>query len=173
MFGALALGTACDAIQTLSGSVLEEHDELLLHQLLAGLDAFGEQVVVHRMFPDLDVHVGIACLTFPRKSPAFVAAALSAEHAIGVRHGTFCAHPLVDRLLGPGGGLRVSIGLGTSSEDIDAFLQALPDALSGATRHRYAKTDGQWAPVDDPRRVPHLAGLLDPAAAASPCAPTS
>jgi selenocysteine lyase/cysteine desulfurase len=29
-----------------------------------------------------------------------VAARLSAEHAIGVRHGCFCAHPYLIRLLG-------------------------------------------------------------------------
>src|SRR5439155_27086999 len=32
--------------------------------------------------------------------PALVAARLSAEHAIGVRHGCFCAHPYLIRLLG-------------------------------------------------------------------------
>ena len=32
--------------------------------------------------------------------PALVAARLSAEYAIGVRHGCFCAHPYLLRLLG-------------------------------------------------------------------------
>ena len=37
----------------------------------------------------------------PRRLPrAVLAAILSAEHAIGVRHGCFCAHPLMTRLLG-------------------------------------------------------------------------
>ena len=52
-----------------------------------------------------------------------VAAALSAEHGIGVRDGAFCAHPLVRHLLGAAGcavddgtagqALRASVGLGT------------------------------------------------------------
>jgi selenocysteine lyase/cysteine desulfurase len=76
---------------------------------------------------------------------ALVAARLSAEFGIGVRHGCFCAHPYLVRLLGldPGevdrfreaarrhdrsalpGAVRVSGGLGTTAGDIERFLAAL------------------------------------------------
>ena len=77
-------------------------------------------------------------------SHALVAARLSAEHAIGVRHGCFCAHPYLLRLLGltspevadyhtavlrgdrrrMPGAVRASAGIATTAEDIDRFLDA-------------------------------------------------
>ena len=83
---------------------------------------------------------------------ALVAARLSAEFGIGVRHGCFCAHPYLIRLLGVGrermaaaraavrrgdrsgipGAVRASCGLGTSGDDVDALLDALAALASGA-----------------------------------------
>jgi len=74
-----------------------------------------------------------------------VAARLSAEFAIGVRHGCFCAHPYLIRLLGLGheelerfreaarhhdrhalpGAVRASAGISTTSCDIDRLLDAV------------------------------------------------
>ena len=82
---------------------------------------------------------------------ALVAARLSAEHAIGVRHGCFCAHPYLVRLLGLGpdeiarhwdavrhgdrrampGAIRASAGLSTSIDDIDRLVTAVADIASG------------------------------------------
>ena len=81
-----------------------------------------------------------------------VAARLSAEWGIGVRHGCFCAHPYLLRLLGVGpdgvaearaavqrgdrrgipGAVRASCGLGTSGEDVDVLLAALHTLADGA-----------------------------------------
>jgi selenocysteine lyase/cysteine desulfurase len=76
---------------------------------------------------------------------ALVAARLSAEYAIGVRHGCFCAHPYLLRLLDlppdevtdyrdalrrgdrrriPGA-VRASAGLSTTLDDIDALIEAV------------------------------------------------
>ena len=75
-----------------------------------------------------------------------MAARLSAEFAIGVRHGCFCAHPYVTRLLGVGaaklarhraaaarrhehgslhGAVRASAGISTALGDIDRLLDAV------------------------------------------------
>jgi hypothetical protein len=82
---------------------------------------------------------------------ALVAARLSAEYGIGVRHGCFCAHPYLIRLLGIGdqgvaeareavrrgdrsgipGAVRASCGLGTSTEDVDTLLVALAELAGG------------------------------------------
>ena len=85
-------------------------------------------------------------------SHALVAARLSAEHGIGVRHGCFCAHPYLLRLLGltenevheyrdavlrgdrrniPGA-VRASGSLATSVADVDRFLAAVDDIANGA-----------------------------------------
>jgi selenocysteine lyase/cysteine desulfurase len=82
---------------------------------------------------------------------ALVAARLSAEFGVGVRHGCFCAHPYLIRLLGVGragvdqaraavqrgdrsgipGAIRASCGLGTSDDDVDALLDALRALAAG------------------------------------------
>jgi selenocysteine lyase/cysteine desulfurase len=84
-------------------------------------------------------------------SHALVAARLSAEYAIGVRHGCFCAHPYLLRLLGLSaeeiersraevlagdkrsipGAVRASAGLTTTAEDLDRFLAALTAIAAG------------------------------------------
>ena len=80
-----------------------------------------------------------------RTAHPLVAAVLSAEHAIGVRHGCFCAHLLIARLLGVPdaevarlgrelragarpelpGAVRASLGLGTTEADVDRLVAAL------------------------------------------------
>jgi hypothetical protein len=81
-----------------------------------------------------------------------VAARLSAEYGIGVRHGCFCAHPYLMRLLDLSteevdtyrhsvlagdrthmpGAVRASAGLSTTDDDIDRLLAAVADIASGA-----------------------------------------
>ncbi len=94
----------------------------------------------------------MAAFTVEGMHHALVAARLSAEYGIAVRHGCFCAHPYVVRLLGMGeaevdayrrevlqgdhrgipGAVRASAGLGTSGDDIHALLAALSDLAGGA-----------------------------------------
>jgi cysteine desulfurase / selenocysteine lyase len=82
---------------------------------------------------------------------ALVAARLSAEHGIGVRHGCFCAHPYLTRLLELGpeeiaayraavragdrrlmpGAVRASAGINITDADIDRFLAAVAAIASG------------------------------------------
>ena len=82
---------------------------------------------------------------------ALVAARLSAEFGIGVRHGCFCAHPYLLRLLGLSpaevlayreavlagdrrtipGAVRASAGLSTSSDDVDRLITAVTVIASG------------------------------------------
>ncbi len=54
-----------------------------------------------------------------------VATYLASEHAIGVRDGKFCAHPLMDRVNGGRNALRASFGLASTTEDIDRFVEGL------------------------------------------------
>ena len=91
----------------------------------------------------------VATFVVDGQSHALVAARLSAEHAIGVRHGCFCAHPYLLRLLDLDprrsseyrdavrrgdrrripGAVRASAGLSTTADDVDRFLD-------GARPHR-------------------------------------
>jgi hypothetical protein len=103
---------------------------------------------------------------------ALVAARLSAEYGIAVRHGCFCAHPYVVRLLGldPSdvdtyrtevlggdhrrvpGAVRASAGLGTTGRDIESLLEAVADLAGGAPQpvpYEQDPTTGDFFPVSD------------------------
>jgi selenocysteine lyase/cysteine desulfurase len=143
--GVLALGVACDTLAALGMAAVAEHERALAAHLRAGL-ATVPCLRTLALWPGAGVdRVGLASFTLPGLRHPLLAAALSAEHAIGVRHGCFCAHPLLAHLLGvppaevqrlrdelaagrhPAlpGAVRASFGLGTTREDIDRLIAAL------------------------------------------------
>ncbi len=95
--------------------------------------------------------MGVAAFTVDGLHHALAAARLSAEWGIAVRHGCFCAHPYLIRLLGLGkdavhayrdqvlhgdhrtmpGAVRASVGLGTSGAEIDTLLAAVAELAGG------------------------------------------
>ena len=103
-------------------------------------------VTVHSLFGGAVDAIGVVTFTIAGQSSAVVAAALSAEHGIGVRDGAFCAQPLVRRLLGAAGcssadgtghALRASVGLGTTSEHVERLIAAVADIAERGPRRRY------------------------------------
>jgi hypothetical protein len=97
--------------------------------------------------------------------PVLLAAALGAEHGIGVRDGAFCAHPLMDHFAARDGGgsrhaVRASIGVGTGADDIDRLLDAVERIARHGPRWSYVERGGYVLPDPDPRPRPSLGGLL-------------
>jgi selenocysteine lyase/cysteine desulfurase len=114
--------------------------------------------------------VGVATFNLARYRDPLLAAVLSAEHAIGVRHGCFCAHPLMTHLLDvPSaqserlhaelragrspqlpGAVRASIGLGTTVEDIDRLTGALREIAARGPRSTYVHVPehDEYRPVE-------------------------
>jgi len=148
--GAVSLGAAFEALDAIGFGVIREHEAALHRQLLTGLRALGIEVL--RIWPEHDDLVAVASFDVPGYRPDLVAAYLSAEHGIGVRGGKFCAHPLLERFgLSQTGAVRVSIGLGTSGEDVSALLAALQRLLSDGPSWTYEAVDGYLSPSPDPR----------------------
>jgi len=107
---------------------------------------------------------------------ALVASILSAEYAIGVRHGCFCAHPYITHLLGVSigeahtirerlrrgehqeipGAIRASFGIGTTVEHIDRLIAALREISAYGPHLEYVEDPhtGDYLPVGDRRRLP-------------------
>jgi selenocysteine lyase/cysteine desulfurase len=153
LVGAVSLGAAFRALHELGFDTIREHEMALYDQLVAGLRALGIEVL--RIWPDHRELVGVASFNVPGYPADLVAAYLSAEHGIGVRGGRFCAHPLLARLgLNDAGAVRASIGLGTSSDDVDALLGALHSLLSGGPNWNYTSVDGYLSPTPDLRPWP-------------------
>jgi selenocysteine lyase/cysteine desulfurase len=146
--GAVALHAAIDSLDTIGWPAIRAHDDRLARRLRQGLASI-EGV---RLLGASATQLPVATFVVEPVPHALVAARLSAEHAIGVRHGCFCAHPLLLRLLGLGedeigayrdavrrgdrrrmpGAVRASAGLSTSEADIDRFVDAVAAIAGGS-----------------------------------------
>jgi selenocysteine lyase/cysteine desulfurase len=150
--GAVAFGTAMNELQRIGWDAVRTHETALSLQLHEGLRAIdGVNVLGPRPGSDADL-LAVATFNVTGMHHALVAARLSAEFGIGVRHGCFCAHPYLLRLLGVGaegvaeaqaavrrgdrgavpGAVRASCGLGTTGEDVDVLLSAVRQLAAGA-----------------------------------------
>ena len=171
--GVVALGAACRALDALGMAAVAEHERALAGRLRRGLAAVPglEQLALWRGV-GVD-RVGVASFSLRGYRHPLLAAILSAEHAIGVRHGCFCAHPLIVHLLGIPHGevqrlraelqagrtpplpgvVRASLGLGSTEADVDRLI----DVLDGIARHgpalRYDHVTerDEYEPVMNPR----------------------
>jgi selenocysteine lyase/cysteine desulfurase len=168
--GAVALAAACRALAKLGFDRLADHERTLTARLTAGLATISG-IRVARIWPDSPEPRGIVTFALAGLDPAVVAAALSAEHGIGVRDGRFCAHPLLERLGFPAGAVRASIGVHTSSDDIDRLLHGLRAIAANGPALAYRLDEsGSVVPVDDPRRLPpHLGSALLGVSVPAPC----
>lgn len=150
LLGAVALAAACDALCALPAGALEAHEATLRGRLLDGLRRIPG-VRTHRIWADGGDTIGVVCFGVDGYDPGHVGAYLSAEHGIGVRDGRFCAHRLLTRLGLPGGALRASLGVGSTTADVDRLLFALRELVAGRAHSGYAAGESGWAPVDEDR----------------------
>ena len=147
--GAVALHAAIEAIEEVGWPEIIEHDRRLARALRGGLIAIPG---VRVLGPDLASDtLPVTTFTVEGVPFALVAARLSAEFGIGVRHGCFCAHPYLMRLLGLSadevvqfqtnvrhgdrrsmpGAVRASCGINSGDEDVQQLLDALTQIASG------------------------------------------
>ena len=147
--GAVALDVAMAELGRLGWEGIAGHDDDLARRLRSGL---GSVPGVQVLGPDpSEPTLPLATFTVAGVHHALVAARLSAEYGIGVRHGCFCAHPYLLRLLDLSpeevssyreavlrhdrrdmpGAVRASAGLSTSAEDVDRLVRAVADIAGG------------------------------------------
>ena len=89
-----------DELERVGWGRIGDHEAALSRRLHEGLRAIDG---VHVLGPGRDVEtLAVATFTVEGMHHGLVAARLSAEFGIGVRHGCFCAHPYLLRLLGIG-----------------------------------------------------------------------
>jgi selenocysteine lyase/cysteine desulfurase len=149
VIGAVALHAAIDAITEFGWDDIIAHDAKIGRLLRTGL---AEIAGVRVLGPDPAVDtLPVASFTIENIPHALVAARLSAENGIGVRHGCFCAHPYLMRLLGFSeaevaeyrnevrrgdrsrmpGAVRASAGINTTEEDVSRLVQAVARIAGG------------------------------------------
>lgn len=162
VLGAAAIAAACDTLAAFDPAELVAHERFLADRLCDGLAAVPGVDLV-RIWSDSADSVGIVAFTVAGHAPGEVAAYLSAEHAIGIRDGRFCAHPLLASL-GLDAALRASIGLGTTVADVDRLIAAITTFVESGPSWDYAVTDGLWNPTPETRPL-----TADSPAGAAPC----
>jgi selenocysteine lyase/cysteine desulfurase len=148
VIGAVALAAACRRLLATGMETVAEHERRLTTRLVAGLLTVpGLRLLT--LWPGAD-RVGVATFAVEGHRDTDLAEALSVRHAIGVRHGCFCAHPLMSKLLDVPvatmerlhgelraggtpvlpGAVRASLGVGTTERDVDHLVAALHTEVS-------------------------------------------
>lgn len=175
--GAFAFAVALEELSEHGMERVREHDVALgayARQRLAEVDG----VSICRLWPETAPRTGVALFTVRGYHHSLAAAVLSAEHGIGVRHGCFCAHPLLARLLGisdedvvaitaalrksgqhpSAGALRASVGIASREADIDRLAEALEALVRHGPQAEYAYDEitAEYALVDDERPRPGI-----------------
>jgi selenocysteine lyase/cysteine desulfurase len=156
--GAFAIAAAAGALSETGWDCIRAHEQSLLERLRAGLDAIGGVRILELWERGAD-RVGVVSFNVAGLDPALLAAALAAEHGIGVRDGAFCAHPLMAHL-GSRRAVRASLGVGTGVDDVDRLLRAVERIARDGTGWSYVTRGGSVLPDPDPRPRPSLAGVL-------------
>ncbi len=180
VIGAVAMHAAIDVLGDIGWEAIHAHEHHLARRLVDGLRSVegvrllgppGVETIGSGASGSID-SLPVAAFTVEGVHHALVAARLSAEYGIAVRHGCFCAHPYVIRLLGLSsddvdtyrsevlrgdhrhvpGAVRASAGLGSSDQDVDALLAAVSELAGGrpppVPYHQDPGT-GDYFPVTD------------------------
>jgi selenocysteine lyase/cysteine desulfurase len=147
--GAVAMATAMRELSDIGWPAIREHEQALAQQLRTGLAAVPGLTLLGPALPTPTL--AVASFVVEEVPHALVAARLAAEYGIGVRHGCFCAHPYLIRLLGLShdeqalyrqhvrqgdrrvipGAVRASATISTTAEEVELFLDAVADIASG------------------------------------------
>ncbi|MBR3314042.1 MAG: aminotransferase class V-fold PLP-dependent enzyme [Atopobiaceae bacterium] len=142
--GQIAFATAIEAFEEVGFKAIEKHEQVLLRRAIDGLSAI-DGVTVYADSDKIDDRVGVLTFNVDKVGAAEVAQYLADEHAIAVRQGEFCAHPLCHRLMGftdeeilaerdkPGfeapAMVRISFGMYNTEDEVDVLVQAISDLV--------------------------------------------
>lgn len=184
--GAIALAAALRDLQGMGMAAIAQHEaELTAHALRRLSTIRGLRIYGDARPEGAPERLGVIPFNLVTRSHFLVASVLSAEHAIGVRNGCFCAHPYLMHLLGitptaarairdqmalgdrraMPGMVRVSFGLFNTVDDVDRLGEALQQIASGQVRGHYrqdrasgeCRADDEWPAVRRPQYAAELA----------------
>jgi cysteine desulfurase/selenocysteine lyase len=177
--GAVAMAAAARALMELGMDAVAAHERALTAYLLQRMQEIdGLRILGEPEIPARGDRLGVATFLMEGIPFALVAAILSCEFGVGVRHGCFCAHPYLIHLLGATpetiarsraailagdktavpGAVRASLGLYNTTDDIDAFIAALQAIRAGNYQGRYVRdrATGDFAPANAERHYETL-----------------
>jgi cysteine desulfurase / selenocysteine lyase len=174
VIGAVALGVAIDTLLGLGFEKMLEEELRLGRRLLEGLTRIPGVGVLGSPDPCAEGRLALASFVIEGLDHGLVAAALSYEWGIAVRHGCFCAHPYLIHLLhmtksevdtivdemttgrrkALPGAVRASLAPYNTDAEVDRFLEAVRVIAGGGIAARYEQSeDGDYAPAGGWPRV--------------------
>lgn len=158
ILGLLALARTIQVLESVGMEAIEAHEKRLTHLLLQGLAQIPQVTILGASDPQVGSdRLGVVSFRVQGVHQALVAAILSYEWGIAVRHGCFCAHPLVKHLLNitkeqeqqfeaeilqgdrrtiPGA-VRTSLGLHNTEQDIQTLVEAVAGIAQGQWQGNY------------------------------------
>ena len=148
--GAVAIAAALEVLESLGEDAVLAHEEALRTRLVQGLRTLPGLRLLE-IWPGETESIGVVTFSVDGYDAELVAHFLSAEWGVGVRDGRFCAHPLLERLNGGRTAVRASLGLGSSSADVDRLLAGVDHLVTHGPDWTYGR-DG--LPVGDVRPLP-------------------
>jgi selenocysteine lyase/cysteine desulfurase len=173
--GAVALAAAMRALAALGTDEIEAHEAALTRYTLRRLGDVPGLVLYGPRDPDRTDRLGVFTFNLEHRPHALVAAILGYEHAIGVRNGCFCAHPLLFHLLGltsdqvaafrarvrvhrrdgVPGAVRASLGIYNTQAEVDALVAGLRAVAAGEYAGAYEEdpSTGDFVPAGIPDHI--------------------
>ncbi len=176
VIGAVALGVAIETLLELGFDEMLEHEVTLGLRLIDGLSEIPGVTVLGGVEPHTSgTRLALASFVVDGLHHGLVAAALSHEWGIAVRHGCFCANPYVFHLLHMSrddvvavegevtagrrkalpGAVRASLAPYNTEAEVDRFLEAVRQVARGRIKATYEQAaDGTYAPSGGWPRIP-------------------
>ena len=169
VIGAVALGVAIDTLLELGFDEMLDEELALGRTMLAGLSGIPGVAVLGGAEPTTNSgRLALASFVIDGMHHGLVAAVLSHEWGIAVRHGCFCANPYVFHLLRMSrddvtavegevnagrkkalpGAVRASLAPYNTEAEVDRFLEAVRHIARGRIKATYEQAaDGTYAPA--------------------------
>jgi len=176
VIGAVALGVAIETLLELGFDEMLAHEVKLGRRLVEGLSEISGVTVLGGVEPgESGTRLALASFVVEGLHHGLVAAALSHEWGIAVRHGCFCANPYVFHLLHMSkadvatvegevtagrrkalpGAVRASLAPYNTEAETDRFLEAVRQVARGRIKATYVQAaDGTYAPSGGWPRIP-------------------
>ncbi len=169
VFGALALAKSIQILQSIGSERIMQHERSLTKKTLTLLNKIDNLKIFGLNDPDLKRdRLAVFPLLSDKYPHGLLAAILSYEYGIGVRHGCFCAHSYLIKLFKLSeqeidkyvdlvkdgqkynlpGLVRISLGIYNTTDEIEYLAFALNEILSKGPRLKYYlnKDSGDYMP---------------------------
>lgn len=161
--GAVGLGFAIKMLSEIGMEEIAEHERILTEKTIQGLKPIENVEIYGPRTVDVNLRLGVVAFNIRKMPHSKTASILGCEFGIGVRHGCFCAHPYVKKLLNcprsesdkiltairnnapvefPGM-VRISFGIYNVPEEVEYAIEAIKKIAAGSYSGHYVMDTGR------------------------------